>query len=80
VHLGFVGIAVCWQRTTILKWAGRGGVGSIPKKLRPTAPDWRETTSRVSPTVEGRDPHDGGCARDEPQEELALTRTMLGEQ
>jgi hypothetical protein len=33
VHLGLVGIAVCCQRTTILKWARRGGVVWLLKGL-----------------------------------------------
>jgi nicotinamidase-related amidase len=31
--LGVVGIAVCCQRTTILKWARRGGVVWLLKEL-----------------------------------------------
>ena len=33
VHLGLVGIAVCFLCATILKWAGRGGVVCILKEL-----------------------------------------------
>ena len=65
MHLGFVGMAVFWPRTTILKWAGRGGVPFTLVELRSTAPDRRTATSGVSATVEGRDPHDGGRARGE---------------
>jgi hypothetical protein len=65
VHLGFVEIAVCCLCATILKWAGRGGVACILKEPRPTAPDERTTTSRVSPTAEKKGSHDGGCARGE---------------
>jgi hypothetical protein len=63
VHRGSVGMAVCWQRTTILKWAGRGGIPYTLKELRSTAPERRAYTNCVSPIVEQRDPHDGGRAR-----------------
>jgi hypothetical protein len=33
VHLGLVGLAVYCQRTTILKWAGRGGIVCTLKEL-----------------------------------------------
>ena len=65
VHRGSVGMAVCWQRTTILKWAGRGGIPYTLKELRSTATERRAYTNCVSPTVEQRDPLDGGRARGE---------------